>query len=546
MGHFAKDCCSNPLSNISYMDTEDDDVQNVPQPNIMPRTNISYLKAQIDALSEKDNDALIEAMGSSQDSCLIRSALIKHTQTSNVFISNRKSITIRTFLHLRSKRANTVALLDSGATENFMNLEYVKYLHMPIQRLKEPRKLFNVNGTQNRSGELQFFTDLQVQTGSQRTTLQFFLSNLGENKVILGYPWFAAFQPKIDWKRGWIDHGQLPVILRSLDASRAWFLPWQTHRTHTTQNNTTYICRLVTDPKDMPINSNIPPPYQMYSRVFSEEASHEFPLSRPWDHMIELKPGAPAALPGKLIPLSQAELVELWSFVKEHMARGTIRPSKSPYKSQFFYIKKKDGKLRPVQDYRPVNEWTICNAYPLPLIPELIDRLSGCSLYTKFDIWWGYNNVHIKEGDEWKAAFITNEGLFEPTVMFFGLTNSPTTFQTMMNSIFADEIAERWLTVYMDDMAIHTQCQENETEEQHVQWHWTYVKRILAKLMEHNLFLKPEKCSFEQPSIEFLGVRITQGEVQMDDTKVEKVCNWRPPTNVTEVWKFLGFTGYYR
>jgi hypothetical protein len=138
----------------------------------------------------------------------------------------------------------------------------------------------------------------------------------------------------------------------------------------------------------------------MYSRVFSKEASHKFPPSRPWDHAIELKPGMPATLPGKLIPLSQAELVELRSFVKEHTARGMIRPSKSPYKSRFFYIKKKDGKLRPVQDYRPINEWTICNTYPLPLIPELIDRLSGCSLYTKFDIRWGYNNVCIKEGDK--------------------------------------------------------------------------------------------------------------------------------------------------
>jgi Reverse transcriptase (RNA-dependent DNA polymerase) len=138
-----------------------------------------------------------------------------------------------------------------------------------------------------------------------------------------------------------------------------------------------------------------------------------------------------------------------------------------------------------------------------------------------------------------------NEGLFEPTVMFFGLTNSLATFQTMMNSIFANEIAKKWLTVYMDDLAIHTHQLEYETEEQHVQWHRNYVKRILAKLMEHNLFLKPEKCAFEQPSIEFLGVWITQGEVQMDDTKVEKVRNLRPPTNVTEVRKFLGFTGYY-
>jgi Reverse transcriptase (RNA-dependent DNA polymerase)/RNase H-like domain found in reverse transcriptase len=277
-----------------------------------------------------------------------------------------------------------------------------------------------------------------------------------------------------------------------------------------------------------------------------EEASHEFPPSCPWDHAIELKPGAPAALPGKLIPLLQAEQEELRKFVKEHTTRGTIRPSKSPYKARFFYIKKKDGKLRPVQDYWLVNQWTIRNAYPLLLIPKLIDCLSRCSLYTKFDIQWGYNNIQIKEGDEWKVAFITNEGLFEPTVMFFGLTNSLATFQTMMDSIFAEEIAEKWLMVYMDDMAIHSQCHPEETEEQHVHWHRTYVEQILAKLMEHNLFLKLEKCSFKQPSIEFLGVRIMQGQVQMDDTKVDKVRHWKPPTNVMEVCKFLGFTGYYR
>jgi Reverse transcriptase (RNA-dependent DNA polymerase) len=195
-----------------------------------------------------------------------------------------------------------------------------------------------------------------------------------------------------------------------------------------------------------------------------------------WDHTIELKLNALAALLGKLIPLSQIKQEELHKFIVEHTKRGTIRPSKSPYMAWFFFIKKKDGKLCPVQDYRPVNQWTICNAYPLPLIPEHIDRLNSCSLYTKFNIRWGYNNVRIKEGDKWKAAFITNEGLFEPTVMFSGLTNSPATFQTMMNTIFTDNITEKWLTVYMDDMAIHTKCQPKETEEQHIQRHRSYVE----------------------------------------------------------------------
>ena len=111
-------------------------------------------------------------------------------------------------------------------------------------------------------------------------------------------------------------------------------------------------------------------------------------------------------------------------------------------------------------------------------------------------------------------------------VMFFGLTNFPATFQTMMNTIFALEIAEQWLTVYMDNMAMHTRRYEEEMEQQHLGRHHTYVQRILAKLQEHNLFLKPEKCTFEQPQIEFLGVTVDQGMVQMDDKKVEKVKSW--------------------
>jgi hypothetical protein len=134
-------------------------------------------------------------------------------------------MTLRTFLHMRSKRAEAVALLDLGPTENFMNLDYARYLRIPIQCLKEPRKLFNINGTPNKSGELLYYMDLQTQMGTQRNTLRFFLSNLGENKVILGYPWFAAFQPRVDWKRGWIDHSQLPIILQTTDAARAQFLP---------------------------------------------------------------------------------------------------------------------------------------------------------------------------------------------------------------------------------------------------------------------------------------------------------------------------------
>ena len=191
----------------------------------------------------------------------------------------------------------------------------------------------------------------------------------------------------------------------------------------------------LTKEHDKPHLNPIPAEYKRHHKVFSEEAAQHFPESHIWDHAIELKPGAPSTLPGKIYTLSQLELQELAKFVKEHLAKGYIRPSKSPYATPFFFIKKKDGKLRPVQDYRCLNEWTIRNRYPLPLIPQLINRVRMKKLFTKFDVHWGYNNVRIKEGDEWKAAFITNEGLYEPTVMFFSMTNSSATFQAMMNTI---------------------------------------------------------------------------------------------------------------
>jgi hypothetical protein len=175
--------------------------------------------------------------------------------------------------------------------------------------------------------------------------------------------------------------------------------------------------------------------YHKFGIVFSDEEAQRFPESRPWDHAIELLPTAPETLNCKVYPLGEGQQKALDQFIEEHLQKGYIRTSKSPYASPFFFVKKKDGKERPVQDYRKLNKITIRNTYPLPLIKELVRSLVKKKWFTKFDIRWGYNNVRIKKGDEWKAAFKTNRGLFEPTVMFFGLTNSPATFQTMMDSI---------------------------------------------------------------------------------------------------------------
>jgi hypothetical protein len=285
-----------------------------------------------------------------------------------------------------------------------------------------------VDGTPNQAGDLKYYTDLTTRTGMAGRTLRYFLSDLGENKVILGYPWFTAAQPKIDWARGWIAHDQLPIMLRAPDAAKARFLPRQA-----------IACTRIVTKKILACQSDkVPLQYQDFHDVFEQQKRGGVPPSCPWDHAIELKPGAPATLRSRTIRLSQTKQIELSKFLKEHTARGTIQPSKSPYTASFFFIKKKNSKLQLVQDYQLVNAWTIKNRYPLPLIPQLIDRLQGCTLFTGCNIEWGYNEVLIKPEDRWKAAFITNEGLYEPTVMFFRLTNSPVTFQVMINTIFHD------------------------------------------------------------------------------------------------------------
>jgi len=201
-----------------------------------------------------------------------------------------------------------------------------------------------------------------------------------------------------------------------------------------------------------------------------------------------------------------------------------------------FFIKKKDGSLRLVQDYRVLNAVTIKNRYFFLLISELVSQLYRAQYFTKLDVRWGFNNIRIKPGNEWKAAFCTNCGLFEPLVMFFGMTNSPATFQTMMNDIFRTLIAEGIVVVYLDDILIFTKMEEE---------HKRAVQRVLEILAEHKLFLYPEKCKFHQSQIEYLRLVISENKVEIDSVKVARVHKWPTPENWTDVQAFIGFVNFY-
>ncbi len=216
------------------------------------------------------------------------------------------------YLHSKSKRAKTIALLDLEATKNFISLDYTKHLHLPIKTLKEPRRLFNIDSTPNRAGDLKYYANLATRMGTQTKMLWYFLSNLGDSRVILEYPWFATTQPKIDWARGWITHNQLPIVLRAANAAKVQFLPHQSMAQH----------GMVT-PRNAPQpqqSDKVPLQYHNYQDIFKQRKGKGLPLSCPWDHTIDLKLGAPATLIGKTIQLSQAKQRELSQFLKEHTA----------------------------------------------------------------------------------------------------------------------------------------------------------------------------------------------------------------------------------
>jgi len=190
-----------------------------------------------------------------------------------------------------------------------------------------------------------------------------------------------------------------------------------------------------------------------------------------------------------------------------------------------------------VQDYRYINQWMIKNRYPLPLIADILDGVGKRKVFTKLDLRWRYNNVRIREGDEWKTAFTTHIGAYKPMVMYFGLTNSSTTFQTIMNDLFRDLINQGDMATFINDILVATDTEEG---------HNKLVEEILKRLEENDLFVKSKKCKWKVREVEFLGVVIGPRGVEMQKEKMEGVLNWPALQNVKEVQKFLGLANYYR
>ena len=185
----------------------------------------------------------------------------------------------------------------------------------------------------------------------------------------------------------------------------------------------------------------------------------------------------------------------------------------------------------------------------MPLISDLIRDLGGVRLYTKFDVWQGYNNIRIKAADAHKATFKTRQGLHQPRVMMFGLCNSPTTFQAFMNDRYCSMIAKHealgtFICIYMDDITVTTKL--DRLPQQVRAAHIAAVSDVLQVASDNDLYFKLEKCVFHAPSIDYLGVILEEGVTHMDPVKVKGIRDWPTPTSVKDIRSFLGFCNFYR
>jgi hypothetical protein len=313
---------------------------------------------------------------------------------------------ISCLLQGRHRTVKVAAMIDSGATALFLDKKYAERQKMLQIPLEEPIVLFNIDGSLNEAGSITHIVRLILKLGQDAQKHEFYVTSLGPEKVILGLPWLRQRNPAIDWQAGTMrlpsdtgerNPGEVEVEVTRIMANRMERRRLLAENVLETVHDEVYclagftysqqIAEKATAAKGKKtFEEMVPEHYRDFAKVFSEEESQRLPEHQLWDHAIDLEPDAVMHWKVRTYPMSPAEQVELDKFLDEHISKKYLVPSKSPMASPVFFIKKKDGKYRLVQDYRRLNKITIKNKYPLPLAADIINRLTGARYFTKFDV----------------------------------------------------------------------------------------------------------------------------------------------------------------
>uniref|UniRef100_A0A3B3D3I6 Gypsy retrotransposon integrase-like protein 1 n=1 Tax=Oryzias melastigma TaxID=30732 RepID=A0A3B3D3I6_ORYME len=431
-------------------------------------------------------------------------------------------------LKIADRSIKTTAMIDSGAAGNFIDLAFSHANAIPLLSCEPRVAVSALDGRPLGSGRIKFLTpDIHLNIkDNHHEVIRLFAIDSPHCAVILGLPWLETHDPTIIW-----SSKELSFESNSCQNH---------HSSHQNAAPQRLLVRQVATAKvaeheSVTTRDFLPPQYGDLREAFSQRNATRLPPHRPYDCAIELLPGATPTR-GRVFPLSQPETEAMQKYIQEELQKGFIRPSTSPASAGFFFVKKKDGGLRPCIDFRSLNDITVKYRYPLPLVPSALEQLRQARFFTKLDLRNAYNLIRIREGDEWKTAFSTTSGHYEYLVMPFGLCNAPSVFQVFVNDVFRDMLQSH-VIVYVDDILVYS-----ATFEEHV----AHVRQVLKRLIDNNLYIKGEKCEFHTTSTAFLGYVISPQGVAMDQGKVDAVLQWPQPKTVKELQRFLGFANFYR
>eukprot|EP00253_Pinus_taeda_P034845 PITA_34845 len=428
-------------------------------------------------------------------------------------------------------------LVDPGATLSYVSPKIVENCKLQLTKFKQPWLVQLATGAKRRV--LAKVSSCPLKVASQTVTTELNVLPLGSYDILIGMDWLEKRWFVINFKTKIISYqdelgnkqeiqGILkPVQVRPIIASQLAKCIRKKCQIYAVQVG------LTSSKNNKSTLENISVVHE-FADVFPEEIPG-LPPKRNLDFTIELVPGA---TPVSRAPyrMSVPELTELKMQLQELLDKKYICLSVSPWGAPVLFVRKKDGTFRMCIDYRQLNKLTIKNKYSLPRIDELFDQVKGATVFSKIDLRSRYHQIRIKEEDIAKTTFRTRYGNYEFMVLPFGLTNAPTTFMCLMNSVF-HKYLDKFVLIFIDDILIYSR---------NIQEHEEHLRLVLQTLREHQLYAKYSKCDFYKEQIQYLGHIITKEGIAVDPEKIRTIMEWPIPKDVADIRSFMGLAGYYR
>jgi transposase InsO family protein len=490
----------------------------------------------------------------------------EHNQRSNLMILPAR------LLLVDGTTVPAPAMLDSGAEgKAFIDQSWAETHNLKMHRLTHPITIEVFDGRPAESGQITHYvrTGMRIQDHLQRN-MMFYVTQLGSYPIVLGMPWLRQHDPLVSFG-GHNMHFNSPYCQQhchmpgqSSKVTAMHTVPAKIRRQlgkapgalsqrdifpvslkaaamYARRTDVKLFAVTVTQIEDMisePVETDfiLPPEIADFADVFSPKEANKLPPHRPGDHHVQLKEDSENIPFGPLYGMSREELKVLKEWLEENLQKGFIRPSSSPVASPVLFVKKPDGGLRFCVDYRALNNATVKDRYPLPLVRESLNNLAGMKYFSKVDIISAFNTIRIRKGEEYLTAFRTRFGLYESLVMPFGMTGAPATFQRYINNALGAYL-DVFCTAYLDDILIYSRTRSEHEE---------HLRRVLEALRDAGLYAKMSKCEFFRTETKFLGLIIGRDGICMDPDKVRTIRDWNTPTCLTDVQAFLGFGNFYR